>query len=306
MKQVIRVENLNKYYNGKQVLNNISFCLNEGESLGVLGSNGAGKSTLLETIEGLRTIEDGKVTVLGEDVSKNYKSIQEQIGIQLQKTSLFGELSVAKNLKLYAGLYNKLQDIDMLMKKFDLINIQSTIVNNLSGGQFQRLNLCIAMLNNPAILFLDEPTTGLDIKGRKALWEKIKALKQTGCSVILTTHHMEEAEELCDRVIILHKGKILANDAPHNLIRGINRPEIIKLEIEGDYSIELFAAFDCKRVNNKLYIKSLNLTRDLIQLLNLIERASLNMIDIGFHQASLEDVYLEFTDSEILQEDITV
>ena len=302
MEDVIKVVGLNKYYSGKQVLNNINFSLKRGESLGILGSNGAGKSTLLETVEGLRNIDEGSVTVLGKDIASDYKAIQKSIGVQLQKSSLFGELSVHKNVILYAGLYDESKNVDTLLQQFDLTEIKDTIVDNLSGGQFQRLNLCIAMLNNPVILFLDEPTTGLDPKARRNLWDKVKAFKNKGCSVIITTHYMDEAQELCDRVIILRKGSILADDSPQNLMRNIAHPKIIELEVEGNYLEEIFAAFDYKKMDNKLHFRSLNLTQDLVRLIKVVETAGLNMIDIGFRQAKLEDVYMELTNTEQLQE----
>lgn len=295
MDYIIEIDNLSKYYQEKVVLNNISFKVKRGETLGLLGSNGAGKSTLLETIEGLRSVDFGNVKVLGKDISKEYKSIQRNLGIQLQKTSLFGDLSVETNIKLYAGLYDKIDRVPFLMDDFDLSGIARSQINNLSGGQFQRVNLCIAMLNDPEILFLDEPTTGLDPKARKDLWTKISNLKKRGCTVIITTHYMEEAEALCDRIIILHKGNILADEEPKQLVKHLKYPKIIQVEIHGEFNSLCFSDFDYKVEENKIHIKSLDLTKDLITILGIIESQGIKMIDIGFHQASLEDVYLEIT-----------
>lgn len=299
MKDVIKVSNLTKTYNGKKVLDNLSFNLLAGESLGVLGSNGAGKTTLLETIEGLRSIDSGNVWLLGKDIIKHHKSVQENIGIQLQKNSLFGDLTVKQNIRLYANLYNKSDSIESLIDDFDLTRQKSIVVKNLSGGQFQRLNLCIAMINNPAILFLDEPTTGLDPKARIILWEKIKQLKSKGTSVVLTTHYMEEAQALCDRIIVLHKGKFIANDSPSNLIKKLSMPKVVIVELSETPNAEMFNGYDTEIQNNTIHFRSNNPEKDLVQILNLIDKNNAEILNIKIQEASLEDVYLEMTNTQL-------
>lgn len=295
MEEVIKVENLTKLYNDKVILDNLSFSLARGESLGILGSNGAGKTTLLETIEGLRTVDKGSVIVLGKNIVTDYKTIQNRIGVQLQKTSLFEELSVQQNICLYANLYENKTDINLLLKEFDLEKQRKIEVKNLSGGQFQRLNLCIAMINRPAILFLDEPTTGLDPSARLILWNKISKLKKEGTSIILTTHYMEEAQNLCDRIIIIHKGKFVANDTCENLIKNLKAPKFIILKIEGDVPKDCFDGYKIHIYKNALYFKSSEPEKELIGILKIVEKEQINVENISIHEANLEDVYMEIT-----------
>lgn len=295
MNKIIEVSNLTKTYNGKIVLDDISFTLYSGESLGVLGSNGAGKTTLLESIEGLRRIEKGGILVLDKDVAKEYKNIQNQIGIQLQKSSLFSDLSVKDNIELYSKLYNKKKCVDLLLSEFELISHRNKKVKDLSGGLFQRLNLCVAMINEPAILFLDEPTTGLDPKARSILWERIKELKKKGTSIVLTTHYMEEAENLCDRIIILHEGKMLVNDSPLNLIQKLDVPRVFVIELMKGVDQRFFDMNKFTIYNNQLYIKSADAVNDLKEILNIIEVNGIEINNISIHEANLEDVYMELT-----------
>lgn len=299
MKEVIKVNNLTKSYNNRVVLDDLSFSLEKGESLGILGSNGAGKTTLLETIEGLRTVDKGSVIVLGKNIVTDYKLVQNKIGVQLQKTSLFGDLSVQQNIRLYADLYGNNTDIHTLLKDFDLEKQRKTEVKNLSGGQFQRLNLCIAMINHPAILFLDEPTTGLDPNARLILWNKIADLKKRGTSIILTTHYMEEAQNLCDRIIIIHKGKFVANDTSENLIKNLNAPKFIILKIEGDIPIECFHSYKTHIYRDALYFKSSEPAKELIGILKIIEEKNIIVQNISIHEANLEDVYMEITKGKL-------
>lgn len=290
---IIEVDNLSKTYGGVPVLKNISFRVNYGETIGVLGANGAGKSTLLESIEGLRKIDKGNVTVLGFDIRKHQKKIQKRIGIQLQKTSLFEELTVEDNLKLFYGLYGVTRNIAEVITEFNLEPIKKSKVGQLSGGQFQRLNLCLSMINNPEILFLDEPTTGLDPKVRNELWEKIRLLKQLGHTILLTTHYMEEAEELCDRIIFLHEGEIVADDTPKNLTRTINIPKELIIEIESPIEQVEMQGFDCTLNDKQISIKSTNIIKDLIFLLNIFKKKNIQVVNINIVDANLEDVYME-------------
>jgi ABC-2 type transport system ATP-binding protein len=295
MEEIIKVLNLTKSYNERIVLNDISFSVHKGESLGILGSNGAGKTTLLETIEGLRVVEKGLVEVLGKDITKDYKTVQNMIGVQLQKSSLFGDLTVKQNIRLYANLYKNKTNVDALLDEFNLKKQKNNYVNNLSGGQFQRLNLCIAMINNPAILFLDEPTTGLDPNARLLLWNKILALKEKGTSIILTTHYMEEAQSLCDRVIIIHKGKFVANDSPENLIRGLNAPKFIVLKFNGKIPDNCFDNYDIHSIKDALYLKSDKPEKELVDIIKIIEQKQISIQNISIHESTLEDVYMSIT-----------
>lgn len=221
MKEIIKVKGLVKKYDGKSVVDGISFTVFEGEVFGILGPNGAGKTTTLEMIEALRPIDSGSVTLDGIDVKKNPSAIKEIIGIQLQTTSFFDKLKLREQLRMFASLYGETADTDELLADVQLSEKANSYVENLSGGQKQRFSIAAALVNKPRVLFLDEPTTGLDPQARRNLWELIEAIKQRGITVVLTTHYMDEAELLCDRIAIMDNGQILTIDTPKNMIKDL-------------------------------------------------------------------------------------
>ncbi|MDF4221064.1 ABC transporter ATP-binding protein [Maribacter sp. M208] len=290
---IIEIVGLNKFYDGLPVLKNINFKIKSGETVGILGANGAGKSTLLESIEGLRKIDNGNIKVLGLDIKKHQKKIQKNIGIQLQKTSLFEELTVEDNVKIFYGLYGVKKNIIDIINEFDLEKIKNSKVGRLSGGQFQRLNLCLSMINNPKILFLDEPTTGLDPKVRKELWDKIRELKNAGHTILLTTHYMEEAEELCDRIIFMRQGKIVADDTPKNLTKTINIPKELVIEVDKPITREEMHGLDSIANGTQIRIKSSNIMKDLMFVFEIFKNKDIQVIDVKITDANLEDVYME-------------
>lgn len=301
---VIIVKNLCKSYGDRIVLDNLSFNLDEGEAVGILGPNGAGKTTLLETIEGLRKIDAGEVTVLGEDITKNSKRIQRLIGIQLQKTSLFDNISVEETVYLYSKLYNQNKSTNELLDEVDLLSQKNIYVQNLSGGQFQRLKLCLALINNPKILFLDEPTTGLDPSARSLIWEKITNLKMKGTSIVLTTHYMEEAQALCGRIIILHQGKFIANDTLHNLLKQLDFPRMFILETKSKINESWFSKFDYEIYKDEIYIRSKCTNNDLEDILKIAKINKINISNISIHEANLEDVFMKLTNVKLKDGDI--
>lgn len=219
-KPIIQVEGLKKSYNGLVAVDRIDFEVFEGEVYGMLGPNGAGKTSTLEMIEGLRTIDEGQALVDGINVAKNPDSVKEIVGIQLQSASYFDNLTITELLELFGKLYCCAIDPTELIKKVNLVGKEKSYVNQLSGGQKQRLSIASSLVNEPKVLFLDEPTTGLDPQARRNLWELIRELNDKDkITIILTTHYMEEAEELCDRVAIMDEGEIIAQDTPDRLIK---------------------------------------------------------------------------------------
>lgn len=216
---IVVVESLTKRYGDKTTVDGISFEVAEGEVFGILGPNGAGKTTTLEMIEALRPIDGGKVTLDGFDVAKQPMAVKEVIGIQLQSTAFFDKLSLREQLEMFSGLYGETAHPDELLEEVQLTEKAKSYVENLSGGQRQRFSIAAALVNKPRVLFLDEPTTGLDPQARRNLWELVQQIKKKGITVILTTHYMEEAELLCDRVAIMDRGKIIAIDTPQNLVK---------------------------------------------------------------------------------------
>ncbi len=228
---IIEVKNLTKKYGATKVVNDISFEVKKGEIFGILGPNGAGKTTTLEMIETLRPIDDGTVTLDGIDVQKHPTEIEKIIGIQLQSSAFLKKLTLTDQLNLFAGIYNEKVNTEKLLKDFGLLDKKKTYVENLSGGQKQRFSIATALVNKPKVLFLDEPTTGLDPQARRNLWELIQDINKRGITIILTTHYMDEAELLCDRLAIMDNGKIITINTPRKLIRelldrGFEKPQI--------------------------------------------------------------------------------
>lgn len=217
-KTIISVKNLTKKYGNFEAVNDISFDVYEGEIFGLLGPNGAGKSTTLEIMETLRSKTSGKVIVNDFDVDKQPAEIKNIIGVQLQSSGYYPQLKLTELIDMFAGLYNKKVNALQLLQSMNLQDKAHNKYKELSGGQKQRFSLAITLINNPKIIFLDEPTTGLDPQARRNLWELIKTIRTTGTTIIITTHYMDEAEILCDRVAIIDAGKIVSIATPEQLI----------------------------------------------------------------------------------------
>ncbi len=215
---IISVQNLVKNYGSFEAVKGLSFSVLEGEIFGLLGPNGAGKSTTLEIIETLRKKTGGTVTVAGFDLDKDPNSIKSIIGVQLQSSGFYPGLNLLELIKLFSGLYNRKVDAYELLDKVNLRDKAKSKVKELSGGQKQRFSIATTLINQPKIVFLDEPTTGLDPQARRSLWELIKEIQAQGTTVIITTHYMDEAEYLCDRVAIIDAGRILVLSTPDGLI----------------------------------------------------------------------------------------
>ena len=243
-KTIISVNNLVKNYGSFNAVKGISFEVMEGEIFGLLGPNGAGKSTTLEIIETLRTKTSGQVTVDGFNLDKQPNEIKKIIGVQLQTSGYYPGLNLLQLIELFSGLYN--QDVDP-MELLDMVNLKDKAkakVKELSGGQKQRFSVATTLINQPRIIFLDEPTTGLDPQARRSLWELVKNIRERGTTVIITTHYMDEAEYLCNRVAIIDAGNIVAMDTPDKLIdnliaTGFERPKEMKLANLEDVFIKL-------------------------------------------------------------------
>lgn len=218
MAAIVTVTDLQKRYSGTAVVKGVTFAVKKGEVFGILGPNGAGKTTTLEMIEALRPIDGGSATVDGIDVAKNPDKIKEIIGIQLQSTQFLDRLNLTDLLRMFGGMYSTKVDPRQLLEEVQLGDKAKAQVSQLSGGQKQRFSIAAALVNSPKVLFLDEPTTGLDPQARRNLWELVGQIKKKGITVVMTTHYMEEAELLCDRVAIMDNGKIVAMDAPNHLI----------------------------------------------------------------------------------------
>lgn len=244
MDKIIDVHGLTKHYGDQTVVKGIDFSVEKGEIFGILGPNGAGKTTTLEMLEALRTIDDGTAVIDGIDVAKHPKKIKDIIGIQLQSTNFYDHLTLTEQLKMFASLYGSKVDVAALLAKVQLTEKAKNYVEQLSGGQKQRFAIASTLVNSPKVLFLDEPTTGLDPQARRNLWELIKQIREEGVTIVLTTHYMDEAELLCDRLAIMDNGQIITTDSPHNLIqqllkRGFKKKQVVEQANLEDVFIDL-------------------------------------------------------------------
>lgn len=243
-KVIISVKNLVKKYGDFTAVNSISFDVFQGEIFGLLGPNGAGKSTSLEIIETLREKTSGEIIVDGHNLDSSSAAIKKIIGVQLQTSGYYPGLNLTELIHLFAGLYNREVDAVELLKKVNLVDKAKNKFKELSGGQKQRFSIATTLINQPKIIFLDEPTTGLDPQARRNLWDLIKDIRNQGTTVIITTHYMDEAEQLCDRIAILDQGKIIKLDSPENMIddlvsTGFERPKQVKAANLEDVFIHL-------------------------------------------------------------------
>lgn len=230
---IIEVKNLKKSFGKVYAVRGISFEVKKGEIFGMLGPNGAGKTTTLEMMEGLRKSDNGTILVTGIDVSHNQGKVKNLIGVQLQSSAFFDNLTLTELIKFFASLYHVRVDSARVLSEVGLTEKAHTQVKKLSGGQKQRFSIASALVNKPEILFLDEPTTGLDPQARRHLWDLIREINNKGMTIVITTHYMDEAEELCDRVAVIDKGEIIDIDSPHNLVeklinRGFKKKKVIQ------------------------------------------------------------------------------
>jgi ABC-2 type transport system ATP-binding protein len=241
---IISVKDLVKNYGEFKAVKSISFEVKEGEIFGLLGPNGAGKSTTLEIIETLRSKTSGEIIVDGIDLDKNPSAIKNIIGVQLQTSGFYPGLNLVELIHLFGGLYNQKVDPIELLKKVNLEEKAKSKSKELSGGQRQRFSIATTLINKPKIIFLDEPTTGLDPQARRNLWDLIRDIRAQGTTIIITTHYMDEAEQLCDRIAIMDKGTIIKLDSPDKMIdelvsSGFERPKQTKAANLEDVFIQL-------------------------------------------------------------------
>ncbi len=302
---VIQVENLVKVYGPIRAVDGISFDVRQGEVFGMLGPNGAGKTTTVEIIEGLRTPDSGKVTILGMDASDASQEIKQRIGAQLQTPSLMPSLTVEELLDVFSGFYKKTFPVNDLLEMLSLTESRKVVVKNLSGGQLQRLSVAMALVNDPEIAFLDEPTTGLDPQVRRGMWQVIEDMKRKGKTIFLTTHYMEEAERLCDRIAIIDHGKIIALDTPRGLINANFEEKAIQFELDPRPSQELLMSFpgaiSVASDMNEVVIYSNDIPATMAAALRYADTQGVTsqLKDLRVRQASLEDVFLKLTGRKI-------
>ena len=296
---VIDVQDVRKSYGDVRAVDGVSFHVAPGEIFGLLGPNGAGKTTTMEMLEGLHPPDSGRLTVLGLDVSRRATEIKERIGVQLQTPALFPQLTVEELLRLFGSFFRRRLDVDTLLRLLDLEEKRHARSKTLSGGQGQRLSVALALVNDPEVVFLDEPTTGLDPGARRRLWQVIRDLKAQGRAVLLTTHYLEEAEELCDRVAIMDHGKILDIGTSDELISRRFHERAVQFDTIAGLSTETLAGlagvvrFQTEDGSTVLY------SRDVPETIGGLLRASSALgtepLNLLVRRATLEDVFLELT-----------
>jgi ABC-2 type transport system ATP-binding protein len=277
----ISVHDLRKSYGSHEALRGISFEIAEGEVFGLLGPNGAGKTTTVEILEGYRARDSGEVEVLGFDPAHSTRAFRERIGVVLQQSQLWPTLTVAETHKLFAGYYEHPRDIDEVIDVVGLEGKRNARVKTLSGGQKRRLDLGVALVGDPDLVFLDEPTTGFDPAARRAAWNMIRSLRSLGKTILLTTHYLDEAEQLADRVAVLREGRILREGTPRELTGGVQETEV-RYRLDG----------------REVVIRTTEPTRLLHQLTEqaLAEGRELESLEV--RRPTLEDVYLLITAGE--------
>ena len=299
---VIEVADLVKEYPTIRAVDGLSFKVHQGEIFGMVGPNGAGKTTTIECIEGLRKPDQGQIRVLGLDPQKDRAALREQIGVQFQSAALPDHIKVWEVLDLFAAFYKNPLDWRQLLAKMDLEEKRNDYVNKLSGGQEQRVFIALALIGSPQIVFLDELTTGLDPQSRRAMWDLVREIQAQGKTVYLTTHFMEEAERLCDRVAIVDHGKIVALDTPINLIQSMGEESRVVFETDGAFKAELLSSLPgvtrVERISERIlvYGKKDGLTGLVV---NTLESAGVQFNNLHSETPTLEDVFLKLTGKEI-------
>ena len=300
----ILVQNLVKRYGTVEALRGVSFEVPEGRIFGLLGPNGAGKTTTLECVIGLRQPDGGSIQVCGIDALARPDEVKQRLGAQLQATALQDKITPREALHLFASFYQKPANVDSLIERFSLGEKADSTFDTLSGGQRQRLALALAFVNQPEVLFLDEPTTGLDPQSRRELHAAILRMREDGHTVLLTTHYIEEAQRLCDGLAIIDHGRIIATGSPAELIEKSNAlPQLTvrtarpldPQELRGLPAVEDVATAD----GEGLRLRSRSVSRAVIEVVNLLESQNNELLDIQIHRPSLEDVFIELTGSSL-------
>ena len=270
-----------------------------GECFGLLGPNGAGKTTTVEILEGLTRPDGGTVEVLGRTWAQDAAGLRERIGIQLQETQLAEKLTVLETITLFRSFYRKGLNPVEVMRIVQLEDKESAWVRKLSGGQKQRLSLAAALVGDPEILFLDEPTTGLDPQARRQVWDVIADVRARGGTVLLTTHYMEEAERLCDRIAIVDRGKVIDLDTPAALIKRLGAEHVIEIETESEVDLErlrgLDQVHDLRRDGTTVSLTVLEVHRAIPQILAQLDAQAVALTRLTTHHATLEDVFVAMT-----------
>ena len=302
MEEVLQVQDLRKAYGSLVAVDGISFAVHGGEIFGMVGPNGAGKTTAIECLEGLRRPDAGSVRVLGLDPWSSRLALAERIGVQLQESALPPRLRVAEALRLFGSFYRHRADPGPLLDALGLADKRSSAFAKLSGGQKQRLFIALALINEPQVVFFDELTTGLDPQARRSMWDLVRDVRDRGCTVFLTTHYMEEAEHLCDRLLILDHGQVVALDSPEALIRSLDAERRLVVSLAAGQAVpDLTGLPLVRRVEQspqRLVVYGHG-ERFVSSVVYALEDAGVPFLDLRTEQPDLEDVFLALTGREM-------
>ena len=309
MPSAIQCRDLRKTYDGKlEAVRGLSFDIEAGECFGLLGPNGAGKTTTIEILEGLLAPTSGEVTILGQTWEKNPRELREQLGISLQETRLSEKLSVRETIELFSSFYREPRSSDEVLEELQLTEKADAWVGKLSGGQRQRLAVATALVGNPKVLFLDEPTTGLDPQSRRQLWDIIRMFQKNGGTVLLTTHYMDEAERLCDRLAIIDHGEVIAEGTPSDLIERLGGHHVVEFEASlanGDALDAWRTLPGVESVRHDDGLVCLNVREPHLTipaLLDAVRDRGSELLHLTTRQASLEDVFVRLTGRHLREE----
>ena len=296
---ILQVENLVKRYGDVEAVRGVSFAVEEGEVFGLLGPNGAGKTTTVEILEGLRTPDGGHVSVCGLDPQQNPEALKHEIGAALQSTSLPDKLRVMEALRLFASFYKRRRNPEELLDRFGLKEKRNAFYNQLSGGQKQRLALAMALVNDPKVLFFDEPTAGLDPQVRREIYDIIEELRRQKKTIVMTTHYIEEAERLCDRVAIIDHGKVIALGSPRELKQSSadkTRIEVKLARPAANGSLQgLEGVVDARELDGNYVLHTQRPPQTIVSLVKHLEAEGNELVSLEIATPSLEDVFIEMT-----------
>ena len=296
---ILQVENLVKRYGDLEAVRGVSFSVEEGEVFGLLGPNGAGKTSTIEVLEGLRVADGGRVSVCGFDPVRNPTELKREIGAALQSTSLPDKLKVTEALRLFSSFYNRGRQPEELLKRFGLEEKRNAFYSQLSGGQKQRLALAMALVNDPKVLFLDEPTAGLDPQVRREIYDIVEELKHEKKTIVLTTHYIEEAERLCDRVAIVDHGKVIAQGTPRELKQtsaNTSRVEVRLAKPASNGTLKsLDGVVDARELGGAYVLHCQRTAPAIVALVKHLEVEGNELVSLEIATPSLEDVFIELT-----------
>ncbi|WP_335871852.1 ABC transporter ATP-binding protein [Bacillus sp. 2205SS5-2] len=301
MDYVIKVKELTKTFGSVQAVKNLTFNVEKGEVFGIIGPNGAGKTTTLEMLEGLLKPDQGEIEVLGLNPIKQLRQLNQRIGVQFQSTSIQKKMKVKEALDLFSSFYPQSTQTEYVIELFNLTEKLSVYFEDLSGGWKQRVTIALATLHQPEILFLDEPSMGLDPHARREMWSMIKLLRDKGCTIVITTHYMEEAEKLCDRVAMIYSGQLKALDSPRELLKnfGVHFLSFESAGLESDYLRSLPGVVRVETEDAVFKVYSDDHQTTAYHIFQYCQNRGISLTNFQFEKGTLDDLFVQYLEKEV-------